>query len=126
MLSDLRRYYQVNLLDVFDGESGLTARVVLWLVEHLPEDSATMGAVRGGPQFRAWTQAMYVAAAQANMLYAANRQRAGKATRSGIIKPPVAKKAEPKRVLDLKAVQAKLKSRELHELAARAKREELK
>lgn len=110
---------------MFDGESGLTPRVVLWLVEHLPEDSATMGAVRGGPQFRAWTQAMYIAAAQANMLYAANRQRAGKATRSGIIKPPAAKKAEPKQVLDLKAVQAKLKSRELHDLAAKHRANQL-
>lgn len=123
MLSDLRRYYQVNLLDVFDGESGLTPRVVLWLVEHLPEDSATMAAVRGGPEFRAWTQSMYVAAAQTNLLYAANRQRAGKATRTGIIKPPVGKKVEPKQVLDLKAVQARLRSRELHELAAKAKNE---
>jgi hypothetical protein len=125
MLSDLRRYYRINLLDVFDGESGLTAHVVLWLVEHLPEDSATMAAVRGGPQFRAWTSQMYMLAAQVNMLYAANRQRAGKATRSGIVKPPVAKKAEPKRVLDLKAVQAKLKSRELHELAAKHRANQL-
>jgi len=80
-----------------------------------------MAAVRGGPEFRAWTSVVHLLAAQTNLLYAANRQRAGKATRSGIVKPPTSpKKSEPKRVLDLKAVQARLKSRQLHELAKKA------
>lgn len=113
------RYYRVNLLDAFAAEPRLTPRAVLWLVEHLPEDSATLAAIRGGPQFRAWTSPMYIQALQANLLFAANRQRAGKATRTPMIKPPTEKKAAPKKILDLKTIQARLKSRELHERAAK-------
>lgn len=107
----------MNLLDVFDPDSGITPWLVLMLVKQLPEDSATFGAFRGGPEFRAWTQAVYLQAAMTNMLYAANRQRAGKATRSPLIKPPTSKTKAPARVLDLKQVKARMKARELHERA---------
>ena len=48
-----------------------------------------------------------------NMLYAANRQRGGKATRTGVVKPPTPKVKQAARVLDLRAVQARIKSQEL-------------
>lgn len=47
-----------------------------------------------------------------NMLYAANRQRGGKATKVPLIKPPVAKKAPQGRVVDLKAIKAKMDRRQ--------------
>lgn len=120
MYADLKRYYQTDLLDAFRQEPTLTPRAVLWLVEHLPEDSATFASIRGGREMRPWTTEMYLLAAQTNMLYAANRQRAGKATKSGIIKPPVPKKVMPKRKLDLSQVRARLKSQELHRKANQA------
>jgi hypothetical protein len=101
----------VNVLDVFDEDSGLTLREVLWLVEHLPEDSATVAAMKGGPEHRPWTSPTHLLAAQTNILYAANRQRAGKATRTPLIKPPVTKKKVPERVVDLKAVKARMARR---------------
>lgn len=120
-MSDLRRYYQFDLLDMFRPDPPMTARTLLWLVEHLPDDSATFAAMRGGREFRAWTTDTHLFAAMVNMLYAANRQRGGKATRTPIVKPPVPKKREVKRTLDLKQVRARLKSQELHRKAAQAK-----
>lgn len=120
MLADLRHYYQVNLLDAFAEEPTLTPTVVLWLVEQLPEGSALNAAMRGGPQHRVWTSDLHLQAAVVNMLYAANRQRSGKATKTGLVTPPAAKKAPPARVLDLKAVQARLKGEELRKLAEQA------
>lgn len=71
--------------------------------------------MRGGPEFRAWTSEMHVLVAQANMLYAANRQRGGKTTKVPLIKPPVQKKVAPKRVVDLKAVKARIERRQFFE-----------
>jgi hypothetical protein len=34
----------------------------LWLVEHLPEDSATVAALRGGPEHRPWTTVAHLLA----------------------------------------------------------------
>lgn len=80
--------------------------------------------MRGGPEFRAWTSSLHLLAAQTNMLYAANRQRGGKATKSPIIKPPVAKKAEPKRVVDLKAIKARIERRQFFENLKNSKPED--
>jgi hypothetical protein len=52
---------------------------------------------RGGPEFRPWTPELHLLAANANLLYAANRQRAGKKTKEPLIKPPV-NKPKPRRV----------------------------
>jgi hypothetical protein len=65
---------------------------VLWLVGQLPPDSAFGASVRGGAEYRAWSPQMHLLAGIANLLNAANRQRAGKKTREALIKPPTAKK----------------------------------
>lgn len=91
---------------MFRPRADLTPRVVLWFVEHLPEDSATAAAIRGGPQFRSWTTQTYLQMLIANTLYAANRQRANKPTRTPLVKPPK-RAASRARVVDLKAVKAR-------------------
>jgi hypothetical protein len=88
VLADLARYYHRDLRDLWRPDSDLTPRYVLWLVEHLPDDSATKADMRGGPQMRAWTQDVHLLGMIANLLYAANRQRGGKPTRSLPVKPP--------------------------------------
>lgn len=75
----------------------MSPRRALWLVEHLPVDSAFRASQRGGPEFRGWDQTTYLLAAAVNLLNAANRQRAGKRTKSPIVKPP-GKKAPIRRV----------------------------
>lgn len=61
---------------------------MLWLVEHLPEDSATVASMKGGRAHRNWTTEAYLLAATVNTLAAANRQRAGKPMRKAPIQPP--------------------------------------
>lgn len=87
---------------------------MLWFVEHLPPDSALWSAFRGGPQFREWTIQTYLQMHMVNLLYSANRQRAGKATRSPLVKPPKRTAARVKR-LDLKAVKARQEARRARE-----------
>lgn len=79
---------------------------MLWLVGQLPQDSAFAASVRGGAEFRPWTSEMYVLTAVANLLNAANRQRAGKKTREPLIKPPASKKRKP-RVLSVAQIAAR-------------------
>lgn len=104
----------MNFLDVFHDGSELSPRLALWLVEHLPEDSATIAAMKGGPQFRAWTQSMYLQAAQVNLLFAANRQRGGKSTRIPLVKPPkkTTKTVTGARTINLRAVKARIDARD--------------
>lgn len=83
---------KVDLYDLWRPESGLTPRKVLWLVGQLPPDSAFGASVRGGHEFRPWTPELHVLAGIANLLNAANRQRAGKRTREPLIKPPTAQR----------------------------------
>lgn len=61
---------------------------MLWLVEHLPEDSATVASMKGGKVHRHWTTDAYLLAAAVNTLAAANRQRAGKPMRKAPVQPP--------------------------------------
>jgi len=88
LISDFEAYYQRDLLDVYRQSSGLSPRRVLWLVEHLPPDSAFRASMQGGNEFRGWTQQTYLLAATVNLLNAANRQRAGKKTKGPLVKPP--------------------------------------
>ncbi|PPK63527.1 hypothetical protein V5P93_000418 [Actinokineospora auranticolor] len=60
LYADLRRYYGVDLADLWHGT--LTPRRVLWLIEHLPEDSAAVAALRGGSEHRAWTATTHLLA----------------------------------------------------------------
>jgi hypothetical protein len=50
---------------------------VLWLVEHLPPDSAVTAQVMGGQQFRGWRIDTYLLAAAVDVLQTANYQRSG-------------------------------------------------
>lgn len=79
--------------------SGITPRFVLWLVGQLPPESAFGASVRGGPEFRAWTPSLYLQAAIANLLNAANRQRAGKRGNRPLVKPPTTDRRRTTRVL---------------------------
>lgn len=66
--ADLRRYYRIDLADLWHGDPParlsprLSPRRMLWLIEHLPEDSATVAALRGGPEHRAWTTCAHLLA----------------------------------------------------------------
>lgn len=80
--------------------SGVTPRHVLSLVGQLPAESAFGASVRGGAEFRPWSPQLYVLAAIANLLNAANRQRAGKRGNKPIVKPPESRvRPKPTRVL---------------------------
>ena len=57
----MRRYYRADLTHLWQP-GGLSPRRVLWWVEHLPEDSATVAALRGGHEHRAWTSAAHLLA----------------------------------------------------------------
>ena len=76
------------------GDPRVTPRYVLWLVGQLSDTSAFAASARGGGEFRSWTMQNSLLAASANMLYAANQQRAGKKTIKPLIKPP---RKQPKR-----------------------------
>lgn len=62
ILSDLKAYYGVDLLDVLIPESGLTPLRVLAYIRNLPVGSATLAAIRGGEQFRDWDVQTYMLA----------------------------------------------------------------
>lgn len=69
----------------------MSPRYVLWIVEQLPAQSAFRASLQGGTAFRGWDQTVYLLAAVVNLLNAANRQRAGKRTRTPLVKPPSSK-----------------------------------
>lgn len=62
LVADLKRYYQIDLWDVLVDGSGLTPRKVLLYIRGLPAESATVAAMRGGPQFYGWGVEMYMLA----------------------------------------------------------------
>lgn len=64
------------------------------LVEQLDDTSAFSASVRGGPEFRSWSLANVLLAAQVNLLHNANGQRAGKKVRP-LVEPPK-RKIRPK------------------------------
>ena len=64
--ADLRRYYRVDLTDLWHPGTRLSPRRVLWLIEHLPEDSATVAAIKGGPEHRSWTTTAHLLATVAD------------------------------------------------------------
>ncbi|MFD8142612.1 hypothetical protein [Streptomyces sp. NPDC059708] len=60
------RYYNVDVLRVFDG--GLSPKLVLSLVGNLPIDSATIAALRGGPEYVGWDLNAYLLADVVDLL----------------------------------------------------------
>lgn len=93
----------VDLYDLWRPNSGLTPRKVLWLVGQLPQSSAFAASCRGGAEFRSWTVETYLLAAIANLLQAANRQRAGKRSAKPVVEPPKPKR-KPKRVVTVSEI----------------------
>jgi hypothetical protein len=70
-------------------DSDLEPREVLWLIEHMPPDSAWAASAQGGPQFRGWRIDTYLLAAVVDVLQAANYQRGGgKGARPDPVKRP--------------------------------------
>lgn len=72
---------------------------MLFLVGQLTQSSAFAASVRGGPEFRPWDTQLYLLAAIANLLNAANRQRAGKRGSKPVVEPPKANRSRKSRVL---------------------------
>jgi len=98
--------------------SGVTPRHVLSLVGQLPSESAFGASVRGGPEFRAWSPQMHVLAAIANLLNAANRQRAGKRGGKPVITPPSSTtRPKPTRVLTVAEIVRRQQAAEAAEQA---------
>lgn len=64
LYADLRRYYRADLADLWHGV--LSPRQVWWMVEHLPEDSASVAAMRGGAEHRSWTTLAHLLATVAD------------------------------------------------------------
>lgn len=73
----------------------VSPRRILWLVGQLPADSAFAASTRGGGEHRPWTPELHMLAGIANLLNAANRQRAGKRSAKPIVQPPEARKRKP-------------------------------
>ena len=68
ILPDLRRYYGIDLLDLFREERPLSPRYVLAHIRNLDYQSAFVAEVRGGQQYRGWDEDRYMDAAQINAL----------------------------------------------------------
>jgi hypothetical protein len=62
LVSDFQHYYHLDLTDVLRPGSGLSPRRALVLIRQLPIESATVAAMRGGPEFRGWGQDRYLMA----------------------------------------------------------------
>ncbi|WP_158881994.1 D site-binding protein [Amycolatopsis anabasis] len=62
LLADFQHHYQIDLRDVLRPGSGLSPRRALALVRQLPLESATVAALRGGPEFRGWGTDRYLLA----------------------------------------------------------------
>ena len=87
----------------------MTPRYVLLLVGQLSDTSAFAASVRGGPEFRSWSLANSLLAACANLLHAANQQRAGKKSIKPLVQPP--KKAVKRTVVRLADVIARRRAK---------------
>jgi hypothetical protein len=84
----------IDIRDLWRPGSRLSPRYVLLLVGQPDDTSAFSASVRGGPEFRPWSLANVLLAAQVNLLHNANGQRAGKRVKP-LIEPPK-KKAKPR------------------------------
>jgi hypothetical protein len=62
LLFDFKHYLGTDLLDVLRDGSGLTPRLALAYARQLPLESATVAALRGGPEFRGWNHDRYMMA----------------------------------------------------------------
>lgn len=59
---DLHKYAGLNLVHILRDGSGYSPRQILVLIRQLPLESATVAAIRGGPEFRGWGLDRYLTA----------------------------------------------------------------
>ncbi|WP_051742943.1 hypothetical protein [Kitasatospora sp. MBT66] len=78
--ADLRRYCGVDVLDWVRGRH--SARYVLALIGTLPDDSATMAAVRGGREALGWDAKAYVLADLVDAVQALTHVQVAKASKN--------------------------------------------
>ena len=98
----------VDLRDLWRPDAGVSPRLVLWLVGQLPPESAFHASLRGGPEQRPWTTTGHLLAGVVNLLYAANKQRAGKRVGSLPVRPPKGVKPKPRgRVVSVAEIAAR-------------------
>lgn len=97
----------MDIRDLWREESRLSPRYVLMLVEHLPEGSAFLAARRGGPEHQAWDTTAHLLAGIANILNAANYQRAGKRSGKPAVTPPQPKIKSRKRTLSVAQIMSR-------------------
>lgn len=60
LISDLSVYHGIKPWQIIDGS--YSPRALLAYIKNLPLDSATVSAIRGGPEFRNWNANMYMLA----------------------------------------------------------------
>ncbi|MFJ5233958.1 hypothetical protein ACIQBJ_29155 [Kitasatospora sp. NPDC088391] len=78
--ADLRRFYGVDVLDWFRGRH--SARYVLALIGTLPDDSATVAAMRGGREALGWDAGTYVLADLVDAVQALTHVQVAKAAKN--------------------------------------------
>jgi hypothetical protein len=59
----LKRYFGIDLRDLFSDENPLSPRWVLLHIQQLPMGSSFVAEIRGGIQFRGWDEDRYMRAA---------------------------------------------------------------
>lgn len=62
LIPDLKRYYGIDLRDLFSEDHPLSPRWVLMHINNLPMASAFVAERRGGPQFIGWDENQYMMA----------------------------------------------------------------
>lgn len=98
----------MDLRDLWRHGTDVSPRLVLMLAGQLPPESAFHASLRGGPEHRPWTTTGHLLAGVVNLLYAANKQRAGKRVGSLPVRPPAGKKAKPRgRVVSVAEIAAR-------------------
>lgn len=60
IVADLSRYHGIKPWEILDGT--YSPKVLLAYIRNLPLDSASMAAIRGGPEFIGWDPHMYMLA----------------------------------------------------------------
>lgn len=72
LVPDLKRFYGIDLRDLFSEEDPIEPRWLLPHILYLPSDSAYIAERRGGQQFRGWNPSWYAQVASVNAQRALN------------------------------------------------------
>lgn len=68
LIPDLKRYYGMDLRDLFLDDPPWSPRFVLAHIRNLDYGSAYVAEARGGQQYRGWDESRYIAAAEVNSI----------------------------------------------------------